>query len=188
MRDFSLDRLDRLFSSRKHHSYTLWRHDVDFSLDAALKMAVFEAERGISATYFLFLGHFWPFYSTEDAIEVEHLLFDLGHRIGQHIDERVQPDFADFIRGPVSFHCPTQNVLWRNFPGFYNAYASYWKDHYYSDSRGMFSFGDPEDDSLKTLQINLHSEWWFEPDWLDKIKDEEHERYWYAPKTTKTNS
>lgn len=194
--DFNLDRLDELFSLGKHHGGVFWRHDVDFSVDAALKMSLFEAERGISATYYLIYDENWPFYSYREAIEAEYLLFSSGHRVGWHIDERRFQDFDVTARGLVSFHCPTERVLWRDFPGMVSAYSRIWKDRYCADSGGRFRFGAPEstlfadivNDRPNQRQINLHPEWWFQPDWLDNVTDEEHERYWYSPKPAKTRA
>lgn len=183
-REFSLERLDALL---KRFPGAFWRHDVDFSLEAALKMAHFEAERGVRATYYLFLGlNECPFYSHLDAMRAERELIELGHSIGLHVDERkLYPEWRDLfpLRGKVSFHCPTQEVLWRDFETFENAYASTWRNRYYSDSGGKFRLGDPEDyTGPLPPQVNLHAEWWFlGTDWYFDIPADVFENFFHEP-------
>lgn len=181
MRPFTLERLDSLLKTAPKQ--TFWRHDVDFSLDAALKMAEFEAERGISAIYYLFWNIKQPFYSSREALEAEKQLVELGHRTGLHLDERLDniSKFAEIAPEiHVSFHCPTENVLWKTIPGLVSAYEPQWEGYYVADSTGTFRFGDPEDlvTSL-AWQINLHPEWWFEPHWLDSVDEETYEEIFY---------
>lgn len=194
MRDFSLKRLEELFALGQKHGHVFWRHDVDFSLDAALKMARFEAERGISSTYYLFFTpQVCPFYTPKEALQVEKELNELGHNVGDHVDERKvgwinnQPVIA--WSKLVSFHCPTERVLWRKFDGFRSACEPQWRGFYWSDSRGQFAYGDPEeylqytnvpiDVHTRQVQVNLHPEWWFEPDWTSKVPRDEYERFFY---------
>lgn len=162
------------------------RHDIDYSLDAALKMAEFEAERGISANYFLFFEENWPFYSHEETREACSELKKLGHRLHQHVDER-KVDLQTFYSGPgvVSFHCPTEAVLWRHLPRCNHVYSPYWYGRYFADSGGYFKHGDPEDwaNTNRLWQLNLHPEWWFEPEWYVKISRDDHLKYFYCPKT-----
>src|SRR5262245_59335018 len=62
----------------------LLRHDVDLSLDAALRLAALEAEAGASATYFLMTASvFYNLASNEGGAAVTHLR-ELGHRVGLH--------------------------------------------------------------------------------------------------------
>jgi len=177
-RPFTLERLDDLL---RRYPKAFWRHDVDFSLNAALKMAEFEAEDGIFSTFYLFqVENHCPFYSWWDARRMKIQLEKLGHSVGVHIDERkitLEWDkFYEFMndRPLVSFHCPSEKVLWRRFNTFKSAYEPYWKDRYLADSTGKFRFGDPEDVIPRDSdgagwQINLHPEWWFEPDWEDNV-------------------
>jgi len=186
MRLFSEDRLEKLL--KKGRNTVFWRHDVDFSLKAAVKMAEFEQKLGIKATFYLFLAGDNPFYSLREAIQAEQTIYDLGHRIGVHVDERKVTGLDDGthpFRGDISFHCPTPNVLWRDFSRFENAYASAWKGRYYADSNGNFSYGEPEDDprlGKEQLQVNLHPEWWFEKGWYREIDDETYKSFFYVEK------
>ena len=79
----------------------LLRHDVDLSLDAALRLAEVEAEAGVTATYFLMTESvFYNLASSEGATAIARLR-ELGHRIGLHavypharLDERFDPVVA----------------------------------------------------------------------------------------------
>ena len=183
MRNFSIQRLDRLF---KRFPNAFWRHDVDVCIDSALEMAEFEASRGIRATFYLFLSQESPFYSILDALKAERKLYEMGHRIGLHVDERKISKWDWWLdmrpRGPISFHCPTEHVLWRDFPTFENAYAARWKGRYVADSMGVFRYGDPEDVAEDGWQINLHPEWWFNPTWETQVDAKTYEEFFYIPK------
>lgn len=64
--------------------YALVRHDIDFSPEAALRMARLEAELGVRATYFLLLEG--PCYGllTAPHHEIPRRLVELGHEVGLH--------------------------------------------------------------------------------------------------------
>ena len=64
----------------------LLRHDIDFSLEKALSMAIIEAELGIKSTYFILFSS--PFYNVldDDNIEIVGKIKELGHEIGLHYD------------------------------------------------------------------------------------------------------
>src|SRR5262245_58817499 len=61
-----------------------WRHDVDVSPHAALKLAEIEAEEGCEATYFVCLRS--PFYNLLEPAVAKRIraILDLGHRLGVH--------------------------------------------------------------------------------------------------------
>ena len=62
----------------------LLRHDVDLSLDAALRMADLEADAGAAATYFLMTRSvFYNLASSEGDAALARLR-ELGHRVGLH--------------------------------------------------------------------------------------------------------
>src|SRR6185312_9389374 len=71
---------------RKKKSYIILRHDVDLSLDAALKMAEFEAKHNLRATYFILLHS--TFYNALSGhnISIIKKISKLGHEIGLHYD------------------------------------------------------------------------------------------------------
>jgi hypothetical protein len=166
MRPFTVDRLTALLEDSPAN--TFWRHDVDVSPAAACRMAELEADMGIEATYYVMATS--PFYSLMEAHTLVLALQALGHRVGLHADLRETP-LVLLLDGswrgvPVSFHCPSPYLLWGDFEQFESAYAARWEGRYAADSRGAFAQGDPEDRfDGEPLQVNLHPEWWFEPDW-----------------------
>lgn len=161
-----------------------WRHDVDLSLSAALKMAEFEAERGISAHYYLFIQGESPLYSVSEAANCSIQLRKLGHTVGQHVDERDLPtNFRPHsLCREISFHCPTEKVLWKKIPGISSAYEPQWMGRYFADSDGSFKYGDPEpylQSVPHPVQINLHPEWWFDPGAWKRLSDDEFRQFFH---------
>lgn len=66
----------------------LLRHDIDVSLDRALRVARLEAEFGLSATYFIRTHS--EFYSplTTSSTEIIREIVSLGHEIGYHYESK----------------------------------------------------------------------------------------------------
>lgn len=177
MSDFSQERLLRLFTKAPG---AFWRHDVDVSLSAAVKMARFAQVAGVQSTFYLNpRSDFYNLFSREGRAAVDAIQI-AGHRLGLHCDCRIravlprvqrdrdliEADYPGLFSDAVSFHMPGEWLLWRdftasgNFESFENAYGSKWKDRYLSDSRREFSEGKERlisDD----VQINLHPEHWF---------------------------
>lgn len=69
--------------------FFILRHDIDYSLSAALKMARFEAEQDVRATYFLLLSSENYNLLCEESCTVPRQLAALGHEVGLHYDVRV---------------------------------------------------------------------------------------------------
>jgi hypothetical protein len=66
--------------------FAILRHDVDYSTDAALRMAADESARGVRATYFLLLnGAYYNVFDPRHA-SVPARLVALGHEVGLHYD------------------------------------------------------------------------------------------------------
>lgn len=71
----------------------LWRHDIDYSVHRALKLAQIEYEEGIKSTYFIYLHS-----DSYNALEKEvadriHKIVGLGHEIGVHFE----PNFYGLV-------------------------------------------------------------------------------------------
>lgn len=176
MRPFSIERLHDLLTSAP--AGTFFRHDVDFSPAAAVSMARFEQERGVRSTFYVMTTS--PFYTAAEGLELAAEVSRLGHRVGVHLDWRV----SQLPRwGLFSFHCPRAKELWRDdIQPARNAYAAIWQGRYFSDSRGRFAYGDPEDAfGGEPLQIGLHPEWWFDPFWTDAIDPEPYRAFFHEP-------
>jgi hypothetical protein len=170
--DFSPERLLGLFTKAPG---AYWRHDVDVSLAAAVRMARFAQVAGVQSTFFLNPRcDFYNVFSREGVAAVDAILA-AGHKLGVHVDYRtgsvqdaVTADrvLATAGLGPVftdrvSFHMPPTCVLWTDFPGFESAYASKWQDRYISDSRREFGPGK-ENLVSDAAQVCLHPEHWFQ--------------------------
>lgn len=203
--DFTLDNYKRLVAlalekGYEFISYTdefvqdrkdiLWRHDVEFEPDIALKMAEIESSLGAKATYF-FQIH-CPYYNIFDPhyTEVFNKIKSLGHFVGLHFDshyygienesqlnEYIQLDKEYFERvmkvkiDTFSFHNTTpftQSCLEPMYGGLINVYSSHFKKNfnYCGDSLGYWRFDRLEDvlndESVQHLQVLTHDANWTE--------------------------
>ena len=144
------------------------RHDVDLSLDAALRMAELEAEAAATATYFLMTESvFYNLASPEGASAVARLR-ELGHRVGLHA---VYPNAAlDGRFDPVvAWHNPDPAFMTAPVPGAVNVMEDGWFDPptYRSDSNQRWRFGCPHEElragAFPWLQLLTHPEIWVYP-------------------------
>jgi hypothetical protein len=168
----------------------LWRHDVDFSIHIAKKLAEIEARKNVKATYFIY-PH-CEFYNLLEK-EIFGLVKDiqnLGHDIGLHfdshfynisnaneLDESLKKEknlldtFFDIDVKVFSFHNNNEFTMsceeWK-YGGMINTYAKYFKSEvgYCSDSNGIWRFSRLMDVLIKAdhpkLHILTHPEWWQE--------------------------
>ena len=101
--DFTLDNYRRLVKLAKEKGFqfilhkdefvperkdVIWRHDVEFEPDIALKMAEIEHKEGVHATYFFQLHSGYYNLFDEHYSKVLHQIKDLGHHVGLHFDCR----------------------------------------------------------------------------------------------------
>lgn len=166
----------------------IWRHDVEFSPEQALKMAKIEHEFGVKATYFwqihsefynLFNRHF-----SDILLEIK----SLGHHIGLHFDSHywnikneaelnryieIDKNYLETVFGfnidTYSFHNTNPFVLGckeYKYGGLVNVYAQYFKDHYSycADSTGYWRY-EVLDEVLRNpltrhLQVLIHDAMW----------------------------
>lgn len=166
----------------------IWRHDVEFEPDIALKMAQIENDEKVQATYFFQLHS--PLYNVLDSHyrEVFHQIKDLGHCVGLHFDSAYwgitsEDQLNDYIVldkeyleknmgvqiDTFSFHNTTpftQSCLEYRYGGLINVYASFFKEHYNycGDSLGYWRFDRLEDvlndENVKHLQVLTHDANW----------------------------
>lgn len=180
----TFDQIDREGKDR----FVLWRHDIDFSIWNALRLAQIEAVEGVTSTFFLHLhNHFYNVLERE-ASDIVSQLISLGHAIGLHFDaDYYRVNHEDQLQGLLqrearileelfgrkvavfSFHNPTPAVLsWREwtYAGMINTYASYFRSGvgYCSDSNGIWRHRRLENVLLEAkeerLQILTHPVWW----------------------------
>jgi hypothetical protein len=141
------------------------RHDVDMSLDAAIRMAELEAGRGVTATYFLMTRSDFYNLAGADGARAIPRLRELGHRVGLHavrpdttLDERFDP--------VVAWHTPDPETMSEPFAHAVNTYAPPWFDpaRYRSDSNQHWRGGCPHEQlaagAFEWLQLLIHPEIW----------------------------
>lgn len=203
--DFTLENYRRLIKLAKEKGFQfilhkdefeperkdiIWRHDVEFEPDIALKMAEIEAEIGVKATYFFQLHS--SYYNAVSAYyrKIFHQIKDLGHCVGLHFDSAYwgitsEEQLNDYIKidkeyleknmgvkiDTFSFHNTTpftQSCLEYRYGGLINVYASFFKEHYEycGDSLGYWRFDRLEDvlndDNIRHLQVLTHDANWSE--------------------------
>ena len=85
---------ERGYSFRDYHHYgdvsrcVILRHDVDFSLERAVRLAELEAEMGVGATYFALLRTDFYNPASQRGAAALRRIQSLGHEIGLHFDEK----------------------------------------------------------------------------------------------------
>lgn len=168
----------------------LWRHDIDFSVHRARRLARMEAERGLKATYFVMLGsRFYNVFEATPLHLVREIILD-GHHIGLHFDPSVLGDEAssqstveerivweagilERLTGEpvatVSIHNPDPTLSWLTLDrlgGMINTYgaALHERYSYVSDSNGIWRHRRLKDvvgqDAPPYLHVLTHPAWW----------------------------
>jgi hypothetical protein len=141
------------------------RHDVDLSLDAAVRMAEVETEHGVQTTYLLMTESIFYNLASSEGAEAIARLRDLGHAVGLHA---VHPkvDLDDRFDRVVSWHNPRAEYMSASIPGAINTYAEPYFDPptYRSDSNQHWRSGCPHEElrggGFPWLQILVHPEIW----------------------------
>lgn len=170
--------------------HVIWRHDVDFSMHRAARLARIEAEEGAVATYFV--NPRCTFYNLFEP-EIGRLLNTIrsyGHEIGLHFDAGAydisvwtSATLSDALKREralleLALPAPVRCVSWHNpdmsnllefdtdeIEGLLNAYsASLKRDYAYcSDSNGYWRF-QPMADVITAghprLHLLTHPAWW----------------------------
>ena len=169
--------------------FVLMRHDLDFDLAAAEKIAQVEADEGVTASYFVLLrtGLYNPF-SAEGTSALRQIL-DLGHQLGLHFDcAAYQPEFTvgDLAAASdreasileqwfeqkvevISYHRPSKIVLSGDPALSDPRIHTYMREftqavEYVSDSRGAWMYGSPLETEAfregRPLHVLTHPIWW----------------------------
>ena len=141
------------------------RHDVDLSLDAALRLAEVEAKVGAWSTWFLMTRSVFYNFASHEGEQAIARLRELGGRIAHHavwphidLDERFEP--------MVAWHNPDPGYMSEPIPGATNVMTVPWFDpeHYRSDSNRRWRHGCPhpglERREPDWLQLLIHPEIW----------------------------
>ena len=141
----------------------LLRHDVDLSLEAALRVAELEAESGAVATYFLMTrGEFYNLASPSGERALARLR-ELGHRVGLHpVWPRVELDGR--FDPVVAWHNPDPEYMCEPVEEAVNVMEPPWADVYLSDSNQHWQQGCPHEElaagAFERLQLLIHPEIW----------------------------
>lgn len=84
--------------------FVLMRHDVEFSLTSALRIAELDHEAGVRSTFFLLFSSDYNLFEPDSAAIVQRIL-DLGHDLGLHYDlmayERAGGDPVEIARRQI---------------------------------------------------------------------------------------
>lgn len=186
---------EQSYALRNYHNYedvprcAILRHDVDNSLDQAVRLAELEAGEGVRSTWFVLLRtDFYNAASKVGQASLRHIQ-SLGHEIGLHFDEAsyvppLRPDevIKNIIKecgllsalletrvSSVSMHRPSRATLEADYviPGIVNSYGKtfFHSFKYLSDSRRKWR--EPVEDIIRSgkhdrLHILTHAFWYHE--------------------------
>lgn len=169
------------------HCCVILRHDIDTSLEQAVRLAELEAEKGVKSTYFVLLRtDFYNPASQQSQKQLRRILA-LGHEIGLHFDEVAygrelsrEETVQNIIKecgllsalletevSTVSMHRPSKATLEADLqiPGIVNSYGrTFFHDFkYLSDSRRRWR--EPVLDIIRSgeydrLHILTHAFWY----------------------------
>ncbi len=178
------------FVSRPEERHVLWRHDVDFSMHRALRLAEIEAEAGVTASYFLYPRSLFYNLLSRRIVDIARKIVGLGHDIGLHFDPTFYGDDMDrktlfdkvawegrllqdlFGVAPVAVSFHLFGVLRSPMldddvvSGMVNAYGATIRQtySYISDSNGIWRFRRLrdvlEEGADDRLHVLTHPEWW----------------------------
>ncbi len=166
----------------------LLRHDIDYSLEHAVRLAQVEKKLGLVSTFYVLVT--CPFYNVLSPDNQDRLrqILNAGHTIGLHLDLQSPMGTQDLNAlaikqaaileaacnieiDTLSFHRPGTLLKGKAyneimFDGFVSAYEDrFFKDiAYVSDSRGGWHYGHPFNhpsfESGKPFQLLTHPMWW----------------------------
>ena len=146
----------------------LLRHDVDLSLDAAVRMAELESDVGVTTTYLLMTRSvFYNLDSAEGEAAIARLR-EFGHRVGLHA-AYPHVDLDDRFDAVVGWHNPEPPFMHEPVDGAANPMEPrfFSPDHYRSDSNQRWRHGCPHaelaDGAFDWLQLLIHPEIWAYP-------------------------
>lgn len=174
---------------REHESCIILRHDIDYSIEKALQLAIREYDLGVKSTYFALLSS--PFYNlaSKNVISALKLINQYGHNIGLHFDEKnyseshyancggikkivlkeveMMEKLLDMPIKSVSMHRPSKRTLEADYD-FGDIKNSYCKElfknyKYISDSRKRWRENVEEiieSRKFKKLHILTHAFWY----------------------------
>ena len=163
--------------------FVLMRHDVEFSLDAALTLARADHDAGVRSTFFVQIGSEYNLFEADGAETVEEIL-DLGHDLGFHYDlrlfERSGGDPVELARRAIGLmegffaveiraaspHMPMRSGRTLRIPGIVDTYDPLYFERikYLSDSTQVWREGVVTSllDRYDQIQLLTHEYHWTE--------------------------
>jgi hypothetical protein len=157
------------FEGEPRAGHVYLRHDVDLSLDAAVRMAELEAEAGAEATYFLMRESVFYNLASREGTDAISTLLDLGHTVGVHAIWPAVPDPDERFSPVLAWHNPDPEYMTQPVGGYLNVMAEPWftQGLYRSDSNQHWRSGCPHEalagGELEWLQLLIHPEIWVYP-------------------------
>lgn len=166
--------------------FLILRHDVDASLEAALRMAEIEKKLKIRSTYFVLFSHKLYNLLEKDSLNTLKRISGLGHEIGLHYDIETYESYEQDPRESLSneiqmlerlldkriFTVACHNVSILNkkdplshIPNYQNAYDRRFYDLYVSDSCRAWVVEDLKqllDINYDRVQLLTHPVLWAE--------------------------
>lgn len=178
------------YGDQSSGSHVIWRHDVDVSMNRAVRLAEIEHQEGVVSTYFINpRSCFYSIFEPETEAMLRRIQ-SLGHEIGLHFDasayatrtwsedalsaavRREQALLETLLQSPIralSWHNPDQSNLLdfqdSEIAGLSNAYSgTLRRDYVYcSDSNGYWRFkpmGEVIAMGHERLHLLTHPDWW----------------------------
>ena len=168
--------------------FCLWRHDVDFSMNRALKIAAINSDVGLFSTFFVNIhSESYNLHEKSQQVKLQEIAH-LGHDIGIHFeasfyDLHSEKELGELVAreaeivarlsgvspGAFSFHNPRAIDLTfesDRYGGLVNAYSKRLKTEvaYCSDSNGYWRyerlFDVVSEGTDLCLQVLTHPGWW----------------------------
>lgn len=168
----------------------IMRHDIDYNIEQAVRLAQAEADFGIQSTYFVLLSSDFYNPASISSYKALHSIVDLGHNIGLHFDEtvykydrrsmeyyiskeaRILSELLEVEINSFSLHRPNAVTLETELeiPGFVNSYSEEFFQNfkYVSDSRRRWR--EPVEEIIQSeayqrLHILTHAFWYHQEEW-----------------------
>lgn len=150
------------YSFANYHNYenysrcVILRHDIDNSIEKAIRIAELENKQNVKSTYFVLLRTDFYNIASKKGLSGLARIQSLGHEIGLHFDEMAYENLNDVINAiknevsilsdilgypikVVSMHRPSKKTLEANYaiPNMVNSYGTVFFNEfkYLSDSR-----------------------------------------------------
>lgn len=176
------------FFSIENSNIIVLRHDIEFSIQNALKLAAIESKLGVKSTFFIQIHS--VFYNPFDERNFNDIkkIINLGHNLGLHfdshfwninqenelekyllIDKETLEKYFEIEIDVFSFHNTNQFILScekEYYAGMLNVYSKKIKEglSYITDSTGYWRFERLEHKLLKSdenkIQVLIHDTMW----------------------------